>query len=62
MSIASTFIEEDGFGFVPRPDRNKHNRPLNIVRRYNAIIGACQDEHVFIVTFPLTIKFLKELL
>ncbi|XP_076670743.1 galactose mutarotase [Andrena cerasifolii] len=34
MSTAGTFVEEDGFGFVPRPDRNEQNRPLNIVRRY----------------------------
>lgn len=34
MSVAETFIEEDGFGFVPRPDRNKHNQSYEIVRRY----------------------------
>ncbi|XP_017795549.1 PREDICTED: aldose 1-epimerase-like [Habropoda laboriosa] len=34
MSVAETFVEEDGFGFVPRPDRNKHNKPFDIVRRY----------------------------
>ncbi|XP_076393396.1 galactose mutarotase isoform X2 [Megachile rotundata] len=34
MSVAGTFIEEDGFGFVPRPDRNAQNRPFEIVRRY----------------------------
>ncbi|CAL7940377.1 unnamed protein product [Xylocopa violacea] len=35
MSVAETFIEEDGFGFVARPDRNKHNnKPFEIVRRY----------------------------
>ncbi|CAK9828340.1 Galactose mutarotase [Anthophora retusa] len=34
MSVAETFVEEDGFGFVPRPDRNKHNKPYCIVRRY----------------------------
>ncbi|XP_031771370.1 aldose 1-epimerase-like [Apis florea] len=34
MSVAETFIEEDGFGFIPRPARNKHNQPFEIVRRY----------------------------
>ncbi|XP_053997930.1 galactose mutarotase-like [Hylaeus anthracinus] len=34
MSIHGTFIEEDGFGFVPRPNRHKHNRPFEVVRRY----------------------------
>ncbi|XP_017876261.1 aldose 1-epimerase-like [Ceratina calcarata] len=35
MSVTETFIEEDGFGFVPRPDRKKHNKPkFEIVRRY----------------------------
>ncbi|XP_043799126.1 galactose mutarotase-like [Apis laboriosa] len=34
MSLAETFIEEDGFGFIPRPARNKHNQPYEIVRRY----------------------------
>ncbi|XP_012243369.2 aldose 1-epimerase-like [Bombus impatiens] len=34
MSVAETFIEEDGFGLVPRPDRNKYNKPFEIVRRY----------------------------
>ncbi|KAK9306201.1 hypothetical protein QLX08_003087 [Tetragonisca angustula] len=31
MSVAETFIEEDGFGFVSRPNRNE---PFEIVRRY----------------------------
>ncbi|OAD58621.1 Aldose 1-epimerase [Eufriesea mexicana] len=34
MSRAESFIEEDGFGFVPRPDRYKHNKPFEIVKRY----------------------------
>ncbi|XP_015435487.1 PREDICTED: aldose 1-epimerase-like [Dufourea novaeangliae] len=34
MSIRDTFIEEDGFGIVPRPNRNKHNGKFDIVRRY----------------------------
>ncbi|KAK2580941.1 hypothetical protein KPH14_006008 [Odynerus spinipes] len=34
MSAKETFIEEDGFGFVPRPDPEEHGRSYEIVRRY----------------------------
>lgn len=34
MAIRDTFIQEDGFGFVPRPNRDKHNGKFDIVRRY----------------------------
>ncbi|XP_034176043.1 galactose mutarotase isoform X1 [Osmia lignaria lignaria] len=34
MSAADTFIEEDGFGFVPRPIRDEQNKPYEIVKRY----------------------------
>ena len=33
MSVAETFIEEDGFGFVPRPNRNERSEPFEIIRR-----------------------------
>ncbi|XP_043495267.1 galactose mutarotase-like [Polistes fuscatus] len=34
MAAENTFIEEDGFGFVPRPDLKQHGRSYEIVRRY----------------------------
>lgn len=56
MSFGDTLIEEDGFGFVPRPPGTALEKSREIVRRYCKIVVDYAEDAISIVLFGISDK------